>query len=102
LLGVGGTEVLDSKVRRRLGWWRWWGSDEEDVAKQNNPQKREREGERGRRDEWWCQDVAVQQSSPLQSQSLSRKRIIVYIRTPTNFRRSTASILIILTKQHLI
>lgn len=37
---------MDSKVRRRLGWWRWWGSDEEDVAKQNNPQKREREGER--------------------------------------------------------
>jgi len=42
---VDGTEVLDSKVRRRLGWWRWWGSDGEDVAKQNNPQQRERERE---------------------------------------------------------
>jgi hypothetical protein len=78
-------EVLDSKFRRRLGWWRWWGSDGEDVAKQNNPQPAAvREGERGRRDEWWDQDVAVQRSSPLQSQSLSRKRIIVYTRTPTN------------------
>jgi hypothetical protein len=52
-----------------------WGSDRDDVAKQNNLQKKEGGGEREREveaTEWRDREVAVHRSSPWQSHSLPK------------------------------